>query len=95
MSQYCYYILQVKKSFKNITKNFSIKDIIASVQIGDILTYSGHTKIIYDLEKDSEGNVIDAITMEVTGGIGLSYVNSKICRHLILRIDIKNIQSSE
>ena len=33
-----------EKKYKNITKNFSIKDI-------------GHTKLIYDLEKDSQGNV--------------------------------------
>ena len=58
-----------------------MKDIIASVQIGDILTFSGHTKLIYDLEKDSQGNVIDAFIMEVTGGIGKSYVNTKVARH--------------
>ena len=70
-----------EKKYKNITKDFSIKDIIASVQIGDILTFSGHTKLIYDLEKDSQGNVIDAFIMEVTGGIAHSYVNTKVARH--------------
>ena len=70
-----------EKNYLNLTNNFSVKDIIATVQIGDILTYSGHTKLIYDLEKDNEGNVIDAYIMESTGGIARSYINSKIVNH--------------
>ena len=70
-----------EKNYRNITKNFSIKDIIKVVQVGDILTYSGHTKLIYDLERDSDGNVIDAFFMESAQGIGKSYTNTKVCRH--------------
>ena len=73
-----YYPNNVNK-YKIIT-NPSIKDVIPLVQIGDILTYTGHTFLIYDIEKDSNNEVIDAIIMESTGGIGRSYVNTKIAR---------------
>ena len=33
------------------------------------------------MEKDSQGNVIDAFFMEVTGGICRSYANTKVARH--------------
>ena len=56
----------------------SLKDIIPLIQIGDILTYTGHTFLIYDVERDSNGNVIDGIIMESGHGIGKAYVNSKI-----------------
>ena len=46
-------------------------------QIGDVLTYTGHTFLIYDLETDNNGNVKDAIIMESTSG-GNAYANSKI-----------------
>jgi len=58
--------------------NPSIKDIIPLVQIGDILCYSGHTILIYDVEKDNTGKVTDAIIMESGFGKGRAYVNSKI-----------------
>ena len=58
--------------------NPSIKDIIPLVQVGDILCYTGHTFLIYDIEKDSTGKVIDAIIMESGFGIGRAYANSKI-----------------
>ena len=70
-----------EKNYKNITKNFSIKDIITSVQIGDILTYSGHTKLVYDIEKDNNGNVIDVFILDSIQGVGKSYINSKVARH--------------
>ena len=69
------------KNYKTIINNFSIKDIINYVQVGDILTYTGHTKLIYDLERDKNGKVIDAYFMESAQGIGRSYTNSKVCRH--------------
>ena len=43
--------------------NPSIKDIIPLVQVGDVLMHTGHTFLIYDVEKDSTGKVIDAIIM--------------------------------
>jgi len=58
--------------------NPSIKDIIPLVQVGDILCYTGHTFVIYDVEKDNKGKVIDAIIMESGFGKGRAYVNSKI-----------------
>jgi len=58
--------------------NPSIKDIISLVQVGDILCYTGHTFLIYDIEKDNNGKVIDAIIMESGHGKGRAYVNSKI-----------------
>ena len=70
-----------EKEYKNITNNFSIRDIIKIVQIGDILTYTSHTKLIYDLEKDNQGNVIDAFILESIQGNGRAYINSKICKH--------------
>ena len=67
-------------SKNNITTkiNPSINDIIPLLQIGDILSYSLHTFLIYDVIKDSEGNVIDAIIMESGYGSGRAWVNSKI-----------------
>ena len=58
--------------------NPSLKDIIPLVQIGDILTYTGHTFVIYDVERDNNGKITDAIIMESGHGIGRAYVNSKI-----------------
>ena len=71
-----------EKNYRNLTKNFSAKDIIESVEIGDIFTYSSHTMIIFDLIKDSKGKVVDAILMESSGGIGKSSANSKFARHI-------------
>ena len=58
--------------------NPSIKDIIPLVQVGGVLTYTGHTLVIYDIEKDNNGKVTDAIIMQSGHGIGKAYVNSKI-----------------
>ena len=67
-------------SKNNITTkiNPSINDIIPLLQIGDVLTYSLHTFLIYDVIKDSKGNVIDAIVMESGYGNRGEYANSKI-----------------
>ncbi len=58
--------------------NPSLKDIIPLVQVGDILTYNNHTFLIYNVEKDSTGEITDAIIMESGYGIGLAYINSKM-----------------
>ena len=65
-----------KNNYKTII-NPSLKDVIPLVQIGDVLTYTGHTFLIYDIETDNNGNVKDAIIMESTSG-GNAYANSKI-----------------
>ena len=62
----------------------SLKDIIHLVRIGDVLTYTGHTFLIYDVIKDNKGKVIDAIIMESGHGRGRAYVNSKIARKVKL-----------
>ena len=64
--------------------NPSINDIIPKVQIGDVLTFTGHTFLIYDTIKDTKGNIIDAIIMESGYGSGGAYVNSKISKTVIL-----------
>jgi len=64
--------------------NPSIKDIIPLVQIGDVLTHTGHAFLIYDIEKDSTGKLIDAIIMESSHGKGEAYVNSKIAKKVKL-----------
>ena len=60
--------------------NPSLKDIIHLVRIGDILTYTGHTFLIYDVIKDNKGKVVDAIIMESGYGRGKAYVNTKITK---------------
>ena len=60
--------------------NPSLKDIIPLIEIGDVLTYTGHTILIYDVERDCNGKVIDGIIMESGHGIGKAYVNSKIAQ---------------
>ena len=71
-----------KNNYKNIT-NYSIKDLISLVKPGDIMSYSGHTQTIYDIERDKNGNVIDAIIMDSTRGVVPSYVTTKITRNTI------------
>jgi len=64
--------------------NPSLKNIIPLVQVGDVLTYTGHTFLIYDIEKDSNGKITDAIIMESGHGRGRAYVNSKIAKKVQL-----------
>ena len=71
-----------KNKYKTII-NPSLKDVIPLVKIGDVLTYTGHTFLIYDVETDKNGKVTDAIIMESTSG-GNAYVNSKISPKVIL-----------
>ena len=72
-----------KKNKYEIIKNPTINDIIPLVQIGDILTHNDHVFIIYDVVKDKNGKVIEAIYMESMYGLGGSYVSSKIPRERI------------
>ena len=67
-----------RNKYKTII-NPSLKDIIPLVQIGDVLTFTGHTILIYDVETDNNGTVKDAIIMESTSGGG-KYANSKFNR---------------
>ena len=60
-----------------IYTTFSLKNIIPLIRIGDILTYTGHTNLIYEIIKDSEGNVIDAIIMESSLNSGKRHIKTK------------------
>ena len=64
--------------------NPTLNDIFPILQIGDVLTFDLHTLLIYDLIKDNNGKIIDAILIESGYGIGESWVNSKISRSITL-----------
>jgi hypothetical protein len=51
---------------------------LSRLEVGDILTYTGHAILVYDIIKDSKGKTTEAIIIESTHGIGEAYVNSKI-----------------
>ena len=53
-------------SNNNITSkiNLSLNDLIPQLKIEDILSYTLHIFLIYDVIKDSKGNVIEAIIMK-------------------------------
>ena len=53
------------------------------IEIGDVLTNSIHAFLIYDIEKDKDGNIIDAILMESTS-YNNTYINSKISEKVTL-----------
>ena len=61
-----YYLYSKENNNATKTNSFSLKQLIPLIRPGDILTYYGHTKLIYDVEKDSNGNVIDAFIIEST-----------------------------
>ena len=56
----------------------TLDDMLSRLEIGDILTYTGHAILVYDIIKDSQGKTKEAIIIESTHGIGEAYVNSKI-----------------
>ena len=59
-------------------KNPSLTDIIPYIRIGDVLTYTGHTFMVYDVMYDNNGNVVDAWIMESAHGKGKNYILTKI-----------------
>ena len=64
--------------------NPSVYDLIPFIQIGDVFTDSTHSFLIYDIIKDSKGNIKDIIFMESGYGRGRSWVNSKISETITL-----------
>ena len=56
----------------------TLDDMLSRLEVGDILTYTGHAILVYDIIKDSNGKKTEAIIIESTHGIGEAYVNSKI-----------------
>lgn len=62
-----------------VYENPNLSDIIPYLRIGDILTYNGHTLMVYDLVYDDEtGNIDDVILMQSAHGEGKGYVKTKI-----------------
>ena len=58
-----------------------LDDIMPIIEIGDVFTHSTHAFLIYDIERDKEGNVKDAIIMET---VYSNYINSKISKQVTL-----------
>lgn len=58
-------------------QNPSLNDIIPYLRVGDIMTYTGHTILVYDLIRDENDNIIDCYILESGAGDD-SRVNSKI-----------------
>ena len=72
------------KDNNNITiiYNSNLKrDIIPILQTGDIISFTGHTFIIYDIERNTNREAIDAIIMETSVS---DYIISKFCTKLEL-----------
>ena len=68
----------------NITKVVDVtlkKNIIPILQIGDILSFTGHTFIIYDIIRDDNGDPTDAIIMETSIS---DYAITKLCKRVEL-----------
>ena len=65
-----------RNKYKTII-NPSLKDVIPLVQIGDVLTYTGHTFLVYDIVTDENGKVTDAIIIESTPS-GSEFANIKV-----------------
>jgi len=69
--------------------NPNISELLPYLKPGDILTYTGHTLLIYELIYDANSNVIDAYTLESAHGTSGYYVNTKIS-NVTNRIGSKN-----
>ena len=59
-----------------IISNPTLNDIIKLVKIGDVINFTGHAQLVYDIIRDSNGQPIDAVIIHSTQGEG--YINSKI-----------------
>ena len=68
-------IYEEENKFKTII-NPSLYDVMPYLQIGDILCNTGHGLFIYDIERDKNGNITDAIIIESSSS--KTYVSTKI-----------------
>ncbi len=59
-------------------KNPRLSDILPYLQCGDVLTYTGHTVVVYDLLYDAAGNVTDALVIQSAHGDRHIHVKTKI-----------------
>ena len=77
-----------RSNSSNMTMNFSdstestnptLDDILPYLKVGDIVTHTGHTVLVYELIYDNNsGKVIDAIIIEGAHGAGDDHVNIKL-----------------
>ena len=58
---------KVKQSYYYKNKT-AFKDFIKLLQPGDALAYDGHALMVYDIKKDANGNPVDALIINSTGG---------------------------
>ena len=72
-----------KNNLTSVINPSLFDDIMPIIEIGDVLTNSIHAFLIYDIEKDKDGNIIDAILMESTS-YNNTYINSKISEKVTL-----------
>ena len=66
-----------KNNLTSIINPSLLNDIIPIIEIGDVFVHSIHAFLIYDIEKDKDGNIIDAILLESTSNNN-TYIYSKI-----------------
>ncbi len=58
----------------------SVEEIVPYLRPGDVLIYTGHVILVYDLKKDEFGNVTDAYVIHSMHGIGGGHTFSRIGR---------------
>ena len=73
-----FYTYNYEKKLGQLVYNPTLDNMLSRLEVGDILTYTGHAILVYDIIKDSKGKTTEAIIIESTHGIGETYVNSKI-----------------
>lgn len=66
-----------------------LKDIIPYLRCGDILTYTGHTVLVYDMVYNNLGEPVDAYIMQTGFRFGKSYAVTKISRPVTINNKIK------
>ena len=64
-----------------VIENPSLNDIFPFLQVGDILVNPSYAFLVYDFEKDKNGNITDVIIIQsVSGYHNNSYINTKLPR---------------
>lgn len=70
-------------------KNPELKDVLPHLRAGDVLTYSGHAILVYDLIYDEAGNVTDAYVIQSGHGNKNYQVNTKIPKKVVIGKNIR------
>ncbi len=58
-------------------QNPTLMDMLPYIKEGDVLTYTGHVVLIYELIRDNNGNVVDAYIIQSGGGVGGAHITTK------------------